>query len=63
LGMHAEVSSEIIRERLTWALNNPMAVRETGQAAARLMDETNLTCEHSVVTALMEKGSIPIGRS
>lgn len=63
LGMHSGVSREAIHEKLTWALNNPTAVKETGRAAAALMDNTNLTAKNSVVAALLEKASVPIERA
>ena len=63
LGMHSEVSSEAIQEKLTWALSNPAAVKNTGQAAVGLMSDTDLTGEHSVVAALMETCPVRIGKS
>ena len=63
LGVHSEVSSEAIQEKLTWALSNPAAVKNTGQAAVGLMSDTDLTGEHSVVAALMETCPVRIGKS
>lgn len=63
LGIHSEVSSEAIQEKLTWTLSNPAAVKDTGQAAAALMSDTDLTGEHSVVAAVMDTCSVRIDKS